>query len=93
MRWCCENDVEITVHKSAVIQFGPFSTSYRIDGCGIPIFDYLRDLGVLMTADLDFSRHVHDICKSARCLINTAFRCFAIKDASVYIRLHKSIVL
>ena len=60
-RWRCENDTEISVHKSAVIQLGPFSTTYRIDGCEIPIVDHARDLGVLTTADLDFSRHVHDI--------------------------------
>ena len=88
MRWCLDNDKTISVSKSAVIQFGPVKTSYLIEGAKFPFADYVKDLGVTFTACLNFSKHVHDICKSPRCLINTIFRCFVIQDCSVYMHLY-----
>lgn len=64
-----------------------------INGAELPSEIVVRDLGVLVSADLDFSTHIERLIKSASLLINTIFRCFAIKDPDVYIRLYRSLVL
>ena len=93
MSWCSENDMQISVQKCAVLQYGSLPSNYHIDGRDIPCLESVRDLGVLMTPDLNFSQHIFDCTRSARIITNTIFRCFIGRDPIVYTHLFKTLVL
>jgi hypothetical protein len=67
--------------------------TYYIDAHPLPTRTVTRDLGVLVSTDLDFSCHVRELVKSCIRLINTIFRCFVIRSPDVYVKLYKSLVL
>ena len=93
LRWCDTNGMLVSAHKCAVLTHGPHEANYHINGTVIPVEDTVRDLGIHMSGNLDFSVHIHTITQSARRLINTLFRCFAIKNPEVYIRMYNAIVI
>ena len=53
----------------------------------------MRDLGVMVTAAIDFDVHITQVVKSATLVCNLIFRCFIIKTPDFYINLYKSLVI
>ena len=92
-RWCEENGMLLSTSKCVVLKNGNEEYEYYINNMTLPSCDITRDLGVQMTANLDFCHHITQLCKSASVTVNSIFRCFVIKEPDVYIRLYKSIVL
>lgn len=46
-----------------------------------------------MTPHLDFDLHITQLIKSASAIVNTAFRCFVVKDPQFYLQLYNSLVI
>ena len=92
-RWCNENNMILSAQKCVVVTNGATPCDYSIDGILLPTENVVRDLGVFVSADLDFNYHIAQTVKSALLLVNTNFRCFVLKEPDVYIRLYKSLVI
>ena len=46
-----------------------------------------------MTPNLDFSMQIANMIKSDNCIVNTIFRCFAVKNPDVYLQMYNSLVV
>ena len=93
LKWCEINGMSLSITKCVVLKFGKEYINYTIGKNDLPTSNVCRDLGVLVTPNLDFSNHIHNKVKSASILINTLFRCFINKNPSFYIHLYKSLIL
>ena len=94
-RWCHENNMLLSVNKCAVLARKPSAgppPSYTLNGEPLPVLPSIPDLGVAMSADLDFSTHISNIVLSARTLVNCIFRCFIIRSPEFYVRLYNSLI-
>ena len=91
--WCEENGMSLSIAKCVVLKYGVSHFNYHINGTEIPTVDETRDLGIQMTANLDFSRHIPMATRSAGTLINSLFRCFITQKPEMNIHLYKTIVL
>jgi len=90
--WCVSNDMLISVPKCAALCFKN-NFSYLLNGEPIPILDSVRDLGVLISPELDFNRHIAQVVQSATLVCNTLLRCFIVKTPEFYVNLYKSLVI
>ena len=91
--WCRVNYMLVAAHKCALLRYKSVDASYRIDGTEISLEETVRDLGVMISANLNFAAHVVATSSSARNVINTLFRCFVIQNRDVYVRLYKAIIV
>src|SRR5687768_3453708 len=83
----------MSVPKCAALTSGPIEPVYRLHGEQIPVVTSCRDLGVVVTPNLDFDIHITQVVKSANTVCNTIFRCFILKTPNFYINLYKCLVL
>ena len=95
-RWCSDNYMLLSPSKCAVLirKAGTdISPTYSANGETLPVVHSIRDLGILMSADLDFNQHISNLVLSARRLINNIFRCFIVRRPEFYLRLYNSLVI
>lgn len=90
--WCLENNMKISISKCMVLGFKT-PHSYILNGELLPVAHVTKDLGVYITAELNFDRHVTAVIQSAHNICNTILRCFIVKEPNFYIRLFNSLVL
>jgi len=92
-RWCLLNGMLLSPTKCLVLKKGANHINYKLNDHLLPSSEVVRDLGIIITPNLDFSFHLSQTVKSSCILINTIFRCFTTKDPKAYIYLYKSLVL
>ena len=71
----------------------PLSPRYHAGGESLPVVGSVRDLGVTVSADLDFSCHILEVTKNARSIVNCIFRCFVVKTPGFYMRLYEALIV
>jgi len=91
-KWCDENDMILSTPKCAVL-CSKQQHMYTLNGEILPVVSSVKDLGVIMTPELDFSLHITKTIQSASLICNTILRCFIIKKPEFYVGLFKSLVL
>ena len=87
--------MKISSNKCNVLYLGNNNPKheYRIDNHSIPSdFDYVRDLGVLVSNDLSSSDHCNYIIKKARRISNLLLRSFVSKNKELLVRAFKTYV-
>ena len=72
---------------------GAIEPRYLVAGNVLPVVTSVRDLGLKISVDLDFSDHVSGIAKTARSIVNCIFLCFIVGDPNFYTRLYNSLVV
>ena len=94
--WCRLDRMSLSPAKCSVLaaeHSGPIWPEYHNPGTSLPVVRSLRDLGVTISVDLDFSGFVTDTAKAARILVYCISRCFLLKTPEFYIRLYNSLVV
>jgi hypothetical protein len=92
--WCDDWQMDFNVSKCACLHFGhnnPRAT-YFLNGEQIPNRDCEKDLGVLISDDLKFSKHCAKIAKSAQRILWCINRAFSYISKDIFLRLYKSLV-
>lgn len=92
-KWCDDNGMEISVPKCAVVRYGSSNQIYFLRNQAIQMQTSVRDLGICITPQLDFSSHLTKIVQGANAIVNTIFRTFIIKRPEFYIKLYRSLVV
>ena len=92
-KWCDDNGMVISLPKCATMSSKVNDSVYYLNGVPIPKCDSMRDLGVTVTTDLNFERHIADVVRSANAVCNTAFRCFIVRNPQLYVTLYNSLVV
>ena len=84
-----KNGTVINVKKSFVIHFGPNNNkySYNVNGLLLDSKENIRDLGILVDKNLNFSEHMSLVKTRCFRMINLIFRFFHIKDQEFYCKL------
>lgn len=91
--WAKANCMTLSPAKCAVLLKKGAHHDYFIDGRPLPVTHCIRDLGVLMTADLRLREQVDAVVASTNLLGNMILRTFAIRSASFYLNLYRSLVV
>ena len=85
-----------TLHKSSTIQELPFSNQFfqyeTSDGTPIIASDIVRDLGINVTPDLNWSPHINIIANNARQLISWVLSVFKDRSQTTMMCLYKSLI-
>jgi hypothetical protein len=78
--WSLKNGMVINIKKSFMIHFGPKNkmNSYNINGILLDSREYIRDLGILVDNNLNFSEHIKLVKTRCFKIINLIFRFFHI---------------
>ena len=96
VNWCNDNHMVLSPSKCMVLTKSADPSDnpgYRIHDTVLPVVDSIRDLGVMVSSDLDFDDHIVTTVNSARILVNSIFRCFIVRKSEFYIRLYVSLVI
>jgi hypothetical protein len=71
--WCVANHLKINIDKGAQISFtrcnNPLMYNYRIDDKALRVVTSIKDLGIILSADLSFSKHISSIYGKAMCML------------------------
>jgi hypothetical protein len=71
-------------HKCQLISFYGKSEhigfQYFINNCVLSTVDFIHDLGITLSNDLSFSRHIDMMCSKARCRSAMILKCFKSRD-------------
>ena len=90
--WASENGMLISTEKCAVLKTRPHHFTYTLQGDPLPEVLCMRDLGVMISADLRFREHVTHVAKASSVLCNLVLRCFVIQRVEHYVQLYKALV-
>jgi len=90
--WCAQNDMIISIPKCAVLISDDRHCDLFLNATPIPCVNIYKDLGVLITPNLDFSAHIDHVVKKASRISSLIFRTFIIKRQEFYLHLYRSLV-
>ena len=93
MAWCSANGMLLSPNKCLALKSNIDNFDYFIGSSRLPVKSYTRDLGVIMSAQLDFGQHVIETSRSAGVLVNSIFRVFVSRSPAFYVELFKSLVV
>src|ERR1700730_2129965 len=62
------------------------SFNYSILNYTLPSVDSITDLGVILSSDLSFSKHIDNLCSKARCISAMIFKGFQSRDRVLLFR-------
>ena len=91
-RWCSVNGMLLSPGKSLVLKYRSDPFAYYIDNEVLPVVKSARDLGVHVSATLDFTEHIVQLTKALFNVVNAIFRAFTTRDSRLYIELYRSLV-
>ena len=84
--WAKEWQLSININKCAVLSISnkpqPARLTYFINGIAIPCCSSYVDLGITISCDLSFERHINNIVSKARQRVSTLFRGFLSRNLS-----------
>ena len=91
-QWCNDWQLSVAVHKCSVLHIGRNNGNheYSMHGNAVPSVASLTDLGI--TANLSFSPHISNICRSAFQRLNLIFRSFTTRDTDCLLKAYLSYV-
>ena len=96
--WADENNMKFNSKKFECLRYGPnnhlkSSSHYTSDdGNQIKEVDHVRDLGITLSSDGTFSKHIQNITESARSQCGWILRTFLTRDKIAMMTLWKSLV-
>ncbi|KAK3888847.1 hypothetical protein Pcinc_007113 [Petrolisthes cinctipes] len=98
LSWAKDNNMKMNGDKFEVMRYGPLldikeHTKYQAHQQNITPKEYVRDLGVTMSADGTFSHHIHLITTTGRKLTGWILRTFQTRERSCMLTLWKALVL
>ena len=97
-RWSVENNMQFNSKKFECMRYGPrkdikVSTQYTSDnGSPIKEVDHVRDLGITLSNDGTYSKHIQNITGTARSQCAWILRTFATRDKVPMLTLWKSLI-
>lgn len=96
-RWCRDNQMAPSSAKCAV-PMNPHKKYFRqhaltFEGADFPPVNRIRDLGVIITQNLDFITHIKRPVASSRSNVYSIFRCSIVRRPEFYVRLYQSLIV
>ena len=91
--WANTWQLPIAINKCSIVDYGrsklvpnDINSDPSLDLASLPRLNQVTDLGVLFSASLSFSDHIHAITTKAKQRSNLIFRCFLTKNVSVLVK-------
>ena len=88
VEWCDRNGMQLSPGKCLVLKARPDLHNYFIGPEKLVVSDYTRDLGLVVSAKLDFGQHVLEIAESTGTLVDTIFRPLISRSSAFYLQLY-----
>ena len=90
--WCCENGMKLHPDKCKIMHFGNKNDhKYYLEGKEIEESDCERDLGVQISTDMKYTKHIDSVCKKANGILTQLQRSVTYRN-EVYIEIYKTYV-
>ena len=83
----------LSPEKCQLLCTRPSPFNYLIGGKPLPEVHCIRDLGVLVTADLRFRSHIDSVAKTVNTLCKVILRTFAVRSTKFYLNLYQALVV
>ncbi|XP_050315649.1 uncharacterized protein LOC126750168 [Anthonomus grandis grandis] len=92
--WSRQWGMKLNTSKCTVLRIGPDNpdNEYFLDGCALKSVNEQNDLGVLITSDLKWERHITRICKKANSLVYLIKQAFRDHSIEMISTLYKSYI-
>ena len=88
--WSNEWQLPLALNKCQLISFylrnSHISFQYSLLNCPLLCVDTITDLGVILTSDFSFSKHINKLCSKARCRSAMILKCFQSRDRLLLFR-------
>ncbi len=93
--WAESRYLKISYPKCSIMHIGHGnnSTDMHVGDIVIPNSKLVKDLGVWVSEDLNFSHHIDTICKSANQMVNLLFLSFETRNPKFLLNLFKTYIL
>ena len=94
LEWAAKNQLGIAFHKSNVLHMGKNNGhfQYKVDNSVIPAAKCVKDLGVYVSDDLNFSVHVDRIVAKAHRMGALVYRSFKCRDRNFLVQMFVTFV-
>ena len=97
-KWGEDNSMRFNTLKFQSIRYGNNEDLTKLvytspDGTPIPAEDHIKDLGVIMSRDLTFNKHIETAATKCRQLMGWIFRTFITRESAPMMTIFKSLVL
>ncbi len=94
IQWSNKSQIGVQPNKCFVLHVGHNNPRYDYSLGDVPLkkVEHARDLGVTMSADLKFNKHIEAICRSANVTANLILRTFKCKRPSFMMQLFNTFV-
>ena len=81
-RWASDWNMSFSIPKCVFMQYGitDMASQYSLNGSQISRVEIIRDLGIMMTPNLVFDKHIELIINKAKSRMNNILRCFKCND-------------
>ena len=93
LEWMCRNQLSVASEKCSVLHLGNrfvnSKRSYTFNGDDIPSVSSMKDLGVTVDNELNFSKHISQIAAKAFQRSNLFFRVFKCRDRDFLVAVFK----
>lgn len=80
----------VVLHLNSGTSTHPYT--YNINGCTLAAVDSVKDLGFHYDNNLDFGKHIREVCNSAMLRTANIFRALTTKNKSILLKVYKTYV-
>lgn len=96
-QWCSQNKLQLNISKCSVMSFHrinhPIIFQYNINGVILERVERFRDLGVIMTSNLQFNDHIVNMVNGSLKTLGFVSRtCRLFQDPNTFLTLYKTLV-
>lgn len=97
--WAEHNNMSFNNNKFEHIHYSPAGINYNTftytapDGSHVDTKEFIRDLGITLSCDGNFTQHIHNVVKKARSQAGWILRTFRTRDFRPMLTLYKSLVI
>jgi hypothetical protein len=98
-KWCSDWQLTIAPAKCCAVQIRRYEKrtqnkiDFKIGGYILPVVSEIKDLGVLIDNQLDFSAHIKGVVSKAKQRIYLLFKCFNSRNMSLLLKAYNSYIL
>jgi hypothetical protein len=97
-KWCSDWQLTIAPAKCCAVQIRRYENrtqnkiDFKIGGYILPVVSEIKDLGVLIDNQLDFSAHIKGVVSKAKQRICLLFKCFNSKNRWLLLKAYNSYI-
>ena len=97
--WVSQSGLRLSIAKTKLVMFSrqrhppPFSLTLVLEGIQIPQVDSVKYLGVILSKDSSWTRHINSVCTDAKHRVGLLHRQFGLAGIPCLTQIYKTLIL